>query len=36
MYMNEKMDEGDTLNTKEIDIDILDKTPEIFKKFENI
>lgn len=36
MYMSAWMDEGDMLKIKEIDIDILDKSPDIFKKFENI
>ncbi len=36
MYMSEWMDEWDILSIKEIEIDILDKTPDIFKKFENI
>jgi methionyl-tRNA formyltransferase len=36
MYMSEWMDEWDILKIEEINIDILDKTPEIFKKFENI
>ncbi|MDD2908103.1 MAG: methionyl-tRNA formyltransferase [Candidatus Gracilibacteria bacterium] len=36
MYMSQGMDEGDILAIKEINIDILDKTEDIFKKFENI
>lgn len=36
MYMSEWMDEWDILKIQEIDIDILDKTTDIFKKFENI
>ncbi len=36
MYMDERMDEWDILSTKEVEIWILDKTPEIFKKFEKI
>lgn len=36
MYMSEWMDEWNILKIEEINIDILDKTPEIFKKFENI
>lgn len=36
MYMSEWMDEWDVLKVEEINIDILDKTPELFKKFENI
>lgn len=35
MYMSEWMDEWDILAKKEIIIDILDKTPDLFKKFEN-
>lgn len=35
MYMSEWMDEWDMLSKKEIIIDIVDKTPDIFKKFEN-
>lgn len=35
MYMSEWMDEWDILSIKEIDIDITDKTPQIFEKFEN-
>ena len=35
MYMSEWMDEGDMLAKKEVVIDILDKTPDIFKKFED-
>ena len=34
MYMNEMMDEGDILAVEEIEVDIVDKTPDIFKKFE--
>lgn len=36
MYMSEWMDEWDILKQKEIEIDILDKTPDIFEKFEKI
>jgi len=36
MYMSEWMDEGDILWIKEVDIDINDKTPDIFTKFEII
>ena len=36
MYMSEGMDEWDILKIKEIEIDKLDKTPDIFKKFEEI
>lgn len=36
MYMSEKMDEWDILSVKEINIDILDKTPDLFKKFEKV
>lgn len=36
MYMSEKMDEWDVLKIEKVNIDILDKTPDIFKKFENI
>jgi len=36
MYMNEKMDEGNILWIKEIDIADNDKTSDIFKKFEDI
>lgn len=36
MYMSEWMDEWDILNIKKIKIDILDKTEDIFKHFENI
>lgn len=36
MYMSEWMDEWDILAIKEVDIDILDNTLDIFKKFENI
>lgn len=35
MYMSEWMDEWDMLAKKEIIIDILDKTPDLFKKFED-
>ena len=34
MYMSEWMDEWDMLAKKEVNIDILDKTPDIFRKFE--
>ncbi len=34
MYMSEWMDEWDILDTKIVNIDKLDKTPDIFKKFE--
>lgn len=34
MYMSEWMDEWDMLAKKEINIDIVDKTPDLFKKFE--
>ena len=34
MYMSEWMDEWDILAKKEVIIDIIDKTPDIFKKFE--
>lgn len=34
MYMSEWMDEWDMLAKKEIIIDIIDKTPDLFKKFE--
>lgn len=34
MYMNEDMDEGNILKIAEINVDIVDKTPDIFKKFE--
>lgn len=36
MYMSEKMDEWDILKIQEVNIDILDKTPDIFKKFEEV
>lgn len=36
MYMSEWMDEWDVLKIEEINIDILDKTPELFKKFEKV
>lgn len=36
MYMSEGMDEGDILSIQEVPIEITDKTPDIFKKFENI
>ena len=36
MYMSAWMDEWDILAIEEVEIGILDKTPEIFKKFENI
>jgi len=36
MYMSAWMDEWDILAIKEVEIDILDKTPDIFRKFENI
>ncbi len=35
MYMSEWMDEWDILKIEEIDIDILDKTTDVFEKFEN-
>jgi len=34
MYMSEGMDEWDILSIEKTPIDILDKTPDIFKKFE--
>ncbi len=34
MYMSEWMDEWDILSIQKIDIDIMDKTPDIFRKFE--
>lgn len=34
MYMSEWMDEWDMLAKKEINIDIVDKTPDLFEKFE--
>lgn len=36
MYMSKGMDEWDLLKIKEINIDNLDKTPDLFKKFEQI
>jgi methionyl-tRNA formyltransferase len=36
MYMSERMDEGNILQIQEIKIDIIDKTPDIFRKFVNI
>lgn len=36
MYMNEKMDEGDLLKVREIDVDKVDNTENIFFKFEQI
>lgn len=36
MFMSQWMDEWDILSIEEIEIDILDKTPDIFKKFQNI
>ncbi len=36
MYMSEWMDEGDILDIEKINIDKLDKTEDIFKKFEKI
>ena len=36
MYMSEWMDEGDILDIKKVNIDKLDKTEDIFKKFEQI
>ncbi|MDD5769376.1 MAG: methionyl-tRNA formyltransferase [Candidatus Gracilibacteria bacterium] len=36
MYMSKGMDEGDILKIEEIEINILDKTPDIFAKFEQI
>lgn len=36
MYMNEKMDEGDILSLREVEISTTDKTPDIFSKFEKI
>ncbi len=36
MYMSEGMDEWDILKIAKIDVDIVDKTPDIFKKFEEI
>jgi len=34
MYMSEKMDEWDILAIEKVDINILDKSPDIFTKFE--
>lgn len=36
MKMSEWMDEWDILKVEEVDIDIMDKTQDIFKKFEDI
>lgn len=36
MYMNEKMDEGDILYQKEIDIDINDTSTTLFEKMSNL
>lgn len=36
MYMSEGMDEWDLLKIEEIDVDNIDKTPDIFNKFEKI
>ncbi len=36
MYMSEWMDEWDLLKIEEIDVDNVDKTPDIFAKFEKI
>lgn len=36
MYMSEWMDEGNLLKIEKIDVDIVDKTPDIFSKFEKI
>ncbi len=36
MYMSEWMDEWNILKIEEIDVDIVDKTTDIFNKFENI
>nr|MDD3720182.1 methionyl-tRNA formyltransferase [Candidatus Gracilibacteria bacterium] len=36
MYMSEGMDEGDVLKIAEIKVDNVDKTPDLFKKFEEI
>lgn len=36
MYMSEWMDEWDVLKIEEIEVDIVDKTPDIFAKFESI
>jgi len=35
MYMSEGMDEWDVLKIREIEVDKLDKTPEMFTKFEH-
>lgn len=34
MYMSEMMDEWDILAVEEIEVDIVDKTPDVFEKFE--
>jgi hypothetical protein len=34
--MSERMDEGNLLKIEDIDVDIVDKTPDIFNKFEQI
>ena len=36
IYMSEAMDEWDILSIQKVDIDIIDKTPDIFNKFEKI
>lgn len=36
MYMSEGMDEWDILKIEKVPIDILDKTPDIFQKFQQI
>lgn len=36
MYMSERMDEGGILQIAKIDIDIVDKAPDIFQKFVHI
>lgn len=36
MYMSEWMDEWDMLQIEKIQVDILDKTPDVFRKFEEI
>ena len=36
MYMSQRMDEGDILQIAKIDIDIVDKAPDIFRKFVDI
>ena len=36
MYMSQRMDEGDILQIAKIDIDIVDKAPDIFQKFVQI